>query len=204
MIISPALSLMYCPNCGEKLLLEPMFSKQNSTCSACGYSEPAGSAHLVTFVSKVLSQFIQNLGVSEIVIGETATKDFGGVLESHAILPAILVNAKLNTKNIGSGFNSIPLTTVIDKNGYYQRRVTTTSSEIRNPGVIIATLAETLYSAYSMSKEMSNSAQNRILDLNLLSPIGVTHTNSIQYYTSDSEGISSLNTQNAPTVESGA
>lgn len=197
MIITPSLSLLYCPRCSEKLDIEPMFSHKETSCSKCGYTEPAGSAHFVTFVSEVLTQFMRNLGIEEVTIGDASTKDLRGAVDAQAILPALVVNAKLNTKTIGKGFNNIPLTTVQDKNAFYQRRVITNSNNISNPSIAISTLSETLYSAHQMSINLSPNKTKKIIDLNLLSPISASQQSSISEYTINEMGIS----QNAQQME---
>lgn len=182
MLITPSLCLMYCPTCGEQLFIRNMFSSKDTTCSACDYKEPAGSAHFVTFTSEVLSRFLKKLGVEKIAIGNVETDNFLSVLDAHSILPALLINAKLNTKTIGSDFNSIPLTTVPDENAYYKRRVITTSSAITNPAVAITALAETLYSTHKLTVELSSKKSKRLINLNLLSPVSAVHEESIKAF----------------------
>lgn len=189
MIITPSLSLLYCPSCNERLTIEPMFSETNTSCSTCGYTEPAGSAHFVTFITEVLSQFLKNLGVEEVVIGDASTSDLRAAVDAQAILPAILVNAKLNTTTIGNGFNNIPLTTVHDENAFYQRRVVTNTSSIHNPSIAISTLSETLFAAHKMSIKNNPSKGKKVLDLNLLSPISVSQQSSITEYTSNETAV---------------
>jgi len=184
-IITPSFSLLYCPNCNEKLTIEPMFSETNTSCSTCGYTEPAGSVHFVTFITEVLSQFLKNLGVEEIIIGDASTNDLRAAVDAQAILPALLVNAKLNTNTIGNGFNNIPLTTVHDESAFYQRRVVTSTNSIRNPSIAISTLSETLFAAHKMSMINNPTKGKKALDLNLLSPISVSQQSSITEYTSN-------------------
>ena len=186
MVITPSLCLMYCPICEEKLNIQKMFSSSNSTCSQCDYNEPAGSAHFVTFIIEVLSNFIKNIGVKYISIGEVKTTDFKAVLDSSSLLTAILINAKLNTKYISAHFNQIPLATVVDNNGYYKKRVISTSSNISNPSICISVLAETIYSAYLESMKSDDHRKTKTLDLNLLHPISATKFSSIKYYSENS------------------
>lgn len=185
MVITPSLSLMHCPICNEKLHLESMFSEKNTVCSNCGYQEPAGSAHFVTFTSEVLARFLTNLKVNKVSIGGVRTDNLLAVLDSQSILPAILINAKLNTKNISHELSSIPLTTVEDKGGYYHRRVVTTTSQIKNPALIISTLAETLFATHLLSMESTLNKKEGILDLNLISPVSVVKNKNIEQFASD-------------------
>lgn len=158
-----------------------MFSHRMTYCSNCDYQEPGGSAHFVTFTIDVLCVFLKNLSIEKISIGGEETTDFRGVLDAQSVLPAVLINTQLNTRNIGSEFNAIPLTTVNDKNGYYQRRVITTSNNITNPSLILSGLAETLYATYLLTKERNHDKRNTI-NLNLLSPISAIQNKSIQSY----------------------
>ena len=182
MAITPSSSLMYCPVCGEPLHIEKMFSEKDSLCIKCDYKEPAGSAHFVTFTSEVLSNFLKNLNVKKISIADVETNNFSGVLDSLSVLPALLVNARLNTKHIGSDFNNLPLTTIEDKEGYYHRRVITTTSNITNPALIFSALAETLYTSYLLSMENEKNKLHGILDLNYISPISANKNSNIEHF----------------------
>lgn len=184
-LITPSLCLMFCPVCSEQLFIENMFSPRDTVCSSCEYKEPAGSAHFVTFTSEVLGRFLKSVGVEKILIGDTETSDFSSVLNAQSILPALLVNAKLNTKSIGSGFNSIPLTTVEDQGAFYKRRVISTTSEITNPSISIVALAETLFSAHKLTMELSGSKSKSLINLNLLSPVSAAHEQSIHAFSID-------------------
>ncbi|MGP4943195.1 hypothetical protein ACTXI5_08545 [Pseudoalteromonas nigrifaciens] len=179
-----------------------MFSSKDTTCSSCDYKEPAGSAHFVTFIAEALNRFLKNLGVQKIAVGNVETDDFLSVLDAKSILPALLVNAKLNTKSIGSEFNSIPLTTVDDHEAFYKRRVVTTSSAIRNPSIAISALAETLYSTHQLTIELSKSNSKSLIDLNLLSPVSAAHEQSILAFALNESALSSapINTKDGMTL----
>jgi hypothetical protein len=171
-MIEPDTTNSTCPDCDAELDIKPMKSEMDTTCSSCGYSEPAGSAHFITFLSDVLERFIENLGVKRHAIGNLEFKGNSILLASTGILPAIMLNAKVNEVSSALTGNSMPLTLVNDEQGLYKKRLVT-SSEITNPSLIITTLGETIFQVWKQSMTVEYNKEHSVIDFNNLAPIGV-------------------------------
>ncbi|MFT7006668.1 MAG: hypothetical protein ACJAXJ_001176 [Colwellia sp.] len=170
-MIEPDTTNSICPVCDEDLNIKPMNSDTDTTCS-CGYSEPAGSAHFITFLSEVMERFIENLGVKRHAIGNLEFKGTSVLLASTGILPAIMLNAKVNDVSCALTNNSMPLTLVNDEQGLYKKRLVTTG-KITNPSLIITTLGETIFQVWKQSMSVDYNKENSVIDFNNLAPIGV-------------------------------
>jgi hypothetical protein len=163
-----------------------MFSETDSTCK-CGYSEPAGSAHMMTFITEVITEYIKSEGITSVEIGDGSISNINLALASHFLLPAIFINAIRKSSDLSAKLTDIPLTTVDDINGFYKKRVITTSSKIYNPALIILCLGETVSSAIKVSMENEVYAQKKVLCLDYLSPIGGDDKKLIIDYVTDNE-----------------
>lgn len=170
-MIEPDTTNSTCPICDEELQIEPMHSEKETTC-ICGYSEPAGSAHFITFLSETMGRFIENLGVKRQVIGNMEFSAASVLLASTGLLPAIMLNAKVNDVSRALTENAMPLTLVDDDNGLYKKRLVT-SDKITNPSLIITTLGETIFQVWKHSMTVDYNKENGVIDFNNLAPIGV-------------------------------
>lgn len=170
-MIEPNTTNSTCPECDGELNIKPMGSEEDTTC-VCGYSEPAGSAHFITFLSEVLERFTENLGIKRHAIGSLEFSGTSILLTSTGILPAIMLNAKVNEVSSVLTGNSMPLTMVDDENALYKKRLVTTEN-INNPSLIITSLAETIYQVYQQSMSDDYNKKNAVIDFDNLAPIGV-------------------------------
>lgn len=170
-MIEPDTTNSTCPECDAELHIEPMGSDVNTTCD-CGYSEPAGSAHFITFLSCIMEKFTENLGIKRHAIGSLEFSGTSLLLTSTGILPAIMLNAKVNEVSSVLTDNAMPLTLVDDDHALYRKRLVTTG-HISNPSLIITTLAETIYQVQKLSMTNEYNKENSVIDFNNLAPIGV-------------------------------
>lgn len=170
-MIEPDTTNSTCPACDGELSIQPMSSDEDTTCT-CGYSEPAGSAHFITFLSEVLERFTANLGVKRHAIGSLEFNGTSVLLTSTGILPAVMLNAKVNEVSSALTDNTMPLTLVDDDNGLYRKRLVT-SAKVTNPSLIITTLGETIYQVWKQSMTNEYNKQHSVIDFNNLAPIGV-------------------------------
>lgn len=170
-MIEPDTNNKTCPTCDAELDIQPMDSDNDTTC-ICGYSEPAGSAHFITFLSDVLERFVDNLGVKRQAIGSMEFNGGRVLLTSAGILPAVMLNAKVNEVTRALTNNALPLTLVDDENGLYKKRLVTTG-KITNPSLILTTLGETVFQVWKHSMSIEYNEKNSVIDFNHLAPIGV-------------------------------
>lgn len=178
-MIEPDTTNSICPACDEELEIKPMNSDTDTTCS-CGYSEPAGSAHFITFLTEVMERFIENLGVKRHAIGNLEFKGSSILLASTGILPAIMLNAKVNDVSSALTDNSMPLTLVNDEQGLYKKRLVTTG-KITNPSLIITTLGETIFQVWKQSMSVDYNKKHSVIDFNNLAPIGVLNEQALTH-----------------------
>lgn len=182
MIITPPYYLTVCPLCQGKLNVRKMFDKKLTNCSKCNYVEPGGSARYVAFVTEVLSEMLIDMGVQKIRLAGTNVASIEGCLQANVLLPAIVINAQINAKNLGGTFADINLTTVDDPNGYYRKRVITSTAKIRDPAIGMLALGETLCTAFQQSMKFEEYADSGILCLDLLAPISALQVQNIIKY----------------------
>ncbi|MFT6778537.1 MAG: hypothetical protein ACJAV1_002477 [Paraglaciecola sp.] len=170
-MIEPDTTNSTCPDCDGELNIQPMNSEEDTTCS-CGYSEPAGSAHFITFLSEVLERFTENLGVKRHAIGSMEFNAGSVLLTSTGILPAVMLNAKVNEVSSKLTDNAMQLSLVDDENGLYKKRLVTTG-KITNPSLILTTLGETIFQVWKQSMTNDYNNKHSVIDFNNLAPIGV-------------------------------
>lgn len=187
MIITPSNILTTCPNCQAKLILQKMFSEIDTQCPKCNYVEPAGSAHFVTFITQVLTEFLTTFGVKSLSLAGSDIPSIEGALQANSLLPAIVINAHINSKHCGTALSSLNLTTVDDDSGFYKKRVITNSSQIRSPGLSISALAETLICAFHESKKNPSFSASNTLCLDLIAPISAMQVDNIIIHAQQNE-----------------
>lgn len=182
MIITPPYFLTICPLCQGKLNIKKMFDKENTCCTKCHYVEPGGSARYVAFVTEVLTEMLIELGVNKIRLAGTDVPSIEGCLQANILLPAIVINAQINSNHLGAALSNINLTTVDDARGYYKKRVITSSAAIKDPAIGLCAMAETLVTAFTQSMKQEQYRKTGTLCLDLLAPISAMQVGNIIKY----------------------
>ena len=171
-----------CPTCNGYLDIQPMFSETETTCTECAYTEPAGSARFTTFLSQVISNFLKASGVVNIGLNGEKVELLSQAMDGTFLLPAVLINAKLNCSSIGSVVSDFPLTLIDDGSAFYGRRVITTHSNISNPSMCLTALVHTLEMAWNESLKNPENKSTKTLDVSNLQPISGTNHNGLLAY----------------------
>jgi len=174
-----------------------MFSEKDSECK-CGYSEPAGSAHLITFITETLTEYVKSEGITSIEVGSGNIGNIDSALSANFLLPAVLINAVQKCAMLSGALADIPLTTVNDEKGFYKKRVVTTSSKIANPGHILINLGETVSAALNTSIQNEKYVKENILCFDYLTPIGHEKQTILEYVEDNENYMSDKITFNTP------
>jgi len=163
-----------------------MFSESDSTCK-CGYTEPAGSAHFITFITEVITEYVKSEGIVALEVGNGKISNISSALSSNFLLPAVLINSIQKAGILSVALADLPLTTVDDEKGYYKKRVVTTSSRIANPASILISLGETVSSALNTSMKNKDYSSEKTLCFDYLTPIGGDDNQAISDYVNDNQ-----------------
>lgn len=151
--IAPSGLLTKCPNCNAQLKLNNDFTEGDSVCMSCEYSEPAGGAKVVTFISACLSEYARVHDVDTAFLGGHEFP-ISSCMEGNGLLPVLVERARqIQTAN---GYDKmpgmgIPLKLVDDIKGPLGYRVVYTGDPI-NIATTMSFLCETIHEAIALTK----------------------------------------------------
>lgn len=153
--ITPSSYLEKCPRCNTAMSLSLHIGGNDTVCEHCEYTEPAGNAVVVTFISSCLSEYASQLELDTVFLkgSEFTIRE---CMEGNGLLPLFIERAEqiqsasglLNTPGIGLG-----LKVVEDVKGLLVSRVTMKSPAI-NVAANMCFLAEVLHETIDLTKKM--------------------------------------------------
>lgn len=156
-LIKPAFYLQYCPTCGQK------FSNRNDTLGGedtvceCGYSEPAGNAPVITFLSQFLVEYAKEVGITHVVGSDDRRMNLNMAFESSAALPLLASFASQMKESLDLDGN-FGLKSVAEHNSFLGQR--TVIDKGFNLGIALHFLADALHQVkeYNIAMNVENKA----------------------------------------------
>ncbi len=165
-LIKPDRDLTLCPLCTSELEVQPPGAQSPTRCPKCEYLEPAGSAHLVTYLQRIMSEYCQKIGLSKAEIDDRDVPlDFcfkGNVFLSHFVTRGNELSAHIFP---GQGFGNPLFTTRHDSNGLFDIRVVTTGSDPATLGKSLLWLVHSVHETLELSKSLNPAHSNSVLSL---------------------------------------
>ncbi len=147
-LITPSALLMDCPRCGTPLG-DTKSPSANREC-ICGYSEPATSARIMTFVESALDEYLRHLKINTFraddkKIDSTTGVSATGCLSIFASRASEIFNSRTGLRNQGIfSISSVP-----DENAYLKERCVTTSHQVNIPLTLLL-LVEVVHEAIEL------------------------------------------------------
>jgi len=174
-LIIPDVFLTSCPNCGNRLQIKPPGSAENTSCSNCSYIESAGSAHAITFISRILASYSRNNGIDTFILCDTEFT-VSQCMESTKLLPLIVENAHDNLALSGLNSNTkdgLGIGVINDEKALLQKRVVLSNpSNIHNLNMPILMCVDVVYQLSLLTKKLCNTFYDNQVNLDLLVPNG--------------------------------
>lgn len=153
--IIPSSLLEKCPRCNTTMILSLHIGGKETACAHCDYTEPAGSATAVTFISNCLAEYASQLELDTMFLRDIEFT-IPECMEGNGLLPLFVERVEqiqsasglLNTPGIGLG-----LKVVEDVKGILASRVV-----MKSPTISVATnmcfLAEILHETMDLTKNL--------------------------------------------------
>ncbi|MFA0809404.1 hypothetical protein [Microbulbifer epialgicus] len=104
-LITPSSYLEKCPRCNNLMNLSPEVGGRESHCSQCEYTEPGGSASVITFISSCLTNYANSIGIDTTFLKDSKFT-VGECMEGNGLLPLFIERAKQIQD--ASGLTDIP------------------------------------------------------------------------------------------------
>jgi hypothetical protein len=169
-LIKPDSDLTLCPLCASTLVLQPPEAQSPTRCPSCEYTEPAGSAHVVTFLHRFMGQYCQGIGLEKAQIDERDVP-LGFCFKGNVFLAYFVTRGNELAHNIlpnrvFSNQSTSPLfTTVPDNNGLFNTRVTTTHANVSSLGQSLVWFVQSVHDTLDISKSLNPAHNQRVLSL---------------------------------------
>lgn len=156
MKIIPSAYLENCPSCQHKLDISVSIGDKPTTCTHCGYQEPAGNNAVITFLSSCMSEYalLNEIDTAFIKGNEFSIRE---CMEGNGLLPLFIERAEQIQQ--ASGLSDVPgiglqLKVVDDVKGLLVSRVVMKEASI-NIASTLSFLSEVLHETMTLTSKLT-------------------------------------------------
>ena len=165
-LIKPDRDLTICPLCASEMHMQPPGAQSPTRCPHCEYLEPAGSAHLVTYLQRIMSEYCHKNGLSN---AEIDNRDVplsicfkGNVFLTHFINRGNELSAHIFPNQ---SQNKPLFTTHHDNEGLFNTRVVTTDADFSGLGKSLLWFVHSVHETLDISQSLNATHSNSVLNL---------------------------------------